>query len=95
MNNEFEKWFSIFSEKSENLTSLSIKQMLELAYVEGFKQCEQEMPLYAKRDDGGIVEVPREVNESVLPNGEKMIDEDFDIDNFIKSIQKEQKDVSE
>lgn len=93
MNNEFEKWFSSFSENSENLTSKTLKEMLESAYKAGFIQCEMETPLYAKRDDGIIVEVPREQNESILPKGENFISEDFDVDAWIEEKRKNKEEV--
>ena len=83
LNSEFEIWFEKFSEKPNNLTENSIKELLKIAYIEGFKQCEKTTPLYGKSDDGTIVEIPRDNNESLIENGGKWIDEDFDVDEWI------------
>lgn len=94
LNSEFEIWFKSFSENQNNLTGKSVKEMLEIAFKDGFKKCEENTPLYAKTDDGVIVEIPREYNESNLEKGEKQIDEDFDVDEWLTK-RKEEKNAKE
>ena len=92
---DFENWFEHFSKRTENLTEQSLKDMLKLAYTEGFKRCEREMPLYAKGDDGTIIEVPREDNESLLPEGEKWCDEDVDLESWLENKNKDKNGKNE
>jgi len=80
----FEEWFEGISK--ENLSNKTLKELLEFAYKEGAIAMEREMPLFGRNvETGEIIELPREDNESLLPKGEKWIDEDFDMDEWIKN----------
>lgn len=94
LNSSFDVWFDSFSKNASTITEKSIKELLKIAYLEGFKECEKESPLYAKAEDGTILEVPREVNESLIPKGDRWIDEDFDVDEWISKT-REAKDAKE
>ena len=79
----FEKWFESISK--ESLSEKSLKELLKMAYIEGAMALEKEMPLYGVNvETGKIVELPREDN-TPLPEGEKWCDEDFDLEDWLKS----------
>lgn len=80
---KFEEWFEGISK--ENLSNKTLKELLEFAYKEGAIAFEKEMPLYGKTlTTGEIVEIPREDNDSLLPEGEEWLDEDVDLESWLK-----------
>ena len=92
---EFENWFNNFC-STKNISELSIKQIAEIAYREGFFEHQRNTPVVAKIIGTGETISILPDDERPLPEGERWAtDEEIESFDFIKELEQQKKEISQ
>ena len=89
---EFEKWFESFC-KDKNISEISLKQIAEIAYHEGYFEHQRNTPVLARVVSTNELLVIEPEDSRPLPEGEKWAtDEELENFDFKAELEKQKKE---